>query len=73
MEEALHKHESLSVETIVNLPKLCLKSTSFQYKGKYYKQLEGVAMGFPVSLIIADIFIVDLEDKALATIDASID
>ena len=69
-EEALHKHTSLSVETIVNLLRFCLKSTSFQYNGKYYKQLEGVAMGSPVSPIIADIFMIDLEDKTLEAIDA---
>ena len=43
-----------------------LSSTSFQYNGQHYQQLDGVAMGSPVSSVIADIFMEDFEDKAFA-------
>ena len=39
----------MNVDTIVQLRRFCVKSTEFQYDGTYYKQLDGVAMGPPVS------------------------
>ena len=42
----------------------CLKSTEFVHGGVYYKQLDGVAMGSPVSPVVADIFMDELEKKA---------
>ena len=40
-------------------------------RGHHYKQLDDVAMGSPVSPIIADISMEDLEDKTFATYDAT--
>ena len=40
---------------IMDLLKLCLPSTYFQYNGKHYKQLHGTAMGSPVSVVVAEI------------------
>ena len=48
------------------LVRFCLNNTSFLYGGQPYQQLDGVAMGSPLSPIIADIFMVDLEEKAIA-------
>ena len=42
------------------------KRERFQYKETHYKQLDGVAMGSPVSPVIADIFMEDFEDRAFA-------
>ena len=39
----------------LHMLKFCLTSTSFQYVETHYKQLDGVAMGSPVSPVIADI------------------
>ena len=46
---------------------LCLTSTYFQYNGKHYKQLDGTAMGSPVSVVVAEIVMQDVEERALAT------
>lgn len=42
-----------------------LTSTYFTYKGKYYEQVEGVAMRSPLAPVIADIFMEGLECKTL--------
>jgi hypothetical protein len=44
---------------------LCLSSTYFLFDGQIYEQSEGTAMGSPLSLIIAQIFMVELEKKFL--------
>ena len=46
---------------------LCLTSTYFQYNGKHYKQLHGTAMGSPVSVVVAEVVMQNIEERALAT------
>ena len=58
---------SMSVEHITSLLEYCLKSTYFVFKGQYYEQLEGAAMGSPLSPIIANIYMEEFETKALST------
>ena len=70
VDNTLSERTQLDVPTIIQLLRFCLTSTAFQYRGQHYKQLDGVAIGSPVSPIIADIFIEDLEDKTFATYDA---
>ena len=42
-------------------------STTCQFKGKHYKQLYGTAMGFPVAVVVVEIFMQNIEEQALAT------
>ena len=42
---------SMSVEHIMSLLEYCIKSTYFVFKGQYYEQLEGAAMGSPLNPI----------------------
>ena len=51
----------------MDLLNLCLTSTYFQYNGKHYKQLHGTAMGSPVSVVVAEIVMQNIEEQALAT------
>jgi len=46
---------------------LCLTSTYFQYNGKHYKELHGTAMGWPASVVVAEIVMQHVEKRALAT------
>ena len=46
---------------------LCLTSAYFRYNGKHYKQLHGTAMGSPVSVVVAEIVMQNIEEQALAT------
>ena len=57
----------MSISHIINLLEFCLNSTSFVYQGQFYQQLEGAAMGSPLSPIVANIFMENVEEEALAT------
>jgi predicted GIY-YIG superfamily endonuclease len=57
----------LNTETIIDLLKICTSSAYFQYKETFYKQKEGLSMGSPLSPVLADIFMCDLENKAINT------
>ena len=57
----------LPTEDIMDLLNICLTSTYFQYNGKHYKQLHGTAMGSPVSVVVAEIVMQHVEERALAT------
>jgi len=57
----------LPTEDIMDLLNLCLTSIYFQYNGKHYKQLHGTAMGSPVSVVVAEIVMQRVEERALAT------
>ena len=57
----------MTVNHICCLLEFCLKNTFFQYKGRYYDQTEGAAMGSPISPIVANLFMKDLEVQAIMT------
>ena len=55
-------------EDIMDLLNLCLTSTYFQHNGKHsYKQLHGTVMGSPVSVVVSEIVIQRVEERALVT------
>ena len=51
----------------MDLLNLCLASTYFQYNGKHFKQLHGTAMASPVSVVVAEIVMQHVEERALET------
>ena len=57
----------MTVGHTTSLLDYCLKSTYFVFQGKYDEQLEGAAMGSPLSPIIANIYMEEFETKALST------
>ncbi|CAH8622133.1 unnamed protein product, partial [Heterobilharzia americana] len=63
----LTQRTKASVGEIMLGVQLCLTSTVFKFQGKIYRQTEGVAMGSPISPIVADIFMDSWEDMALRT------
>ena len=56
-----------ATEDIMDLLNLSLTSTYFQYNGKHYKELHGTAMASPVSVVVAEIVMQHVEERALAT------
>ena len=63
----LHKRTSVTINHITTLLEFCLKSTSFVFQGQYYQQMEGAAMGSPLSPIVTNIFMEKFEKEALDT------
>ena len=58
----------MSIPKITSLLEFCLTHTYFLFQGKYYEQVQGAAMGSPISPLIANIFMEELEVKALSSI-----
>ena len=63
----LQQRTSMSINHITTLLEFCLKSTSFVFQGQCYQQMEGAAMGSPLSPIVANIFMEKFEKEALDT------
>src|SRR5436190_52460 len=64
----IEKHCNLPKNEFLTAISFILHSTYFTFDGLYYKQTFGVPMGSPLSPIIADITLQDLERKALSSI-----
>ena len=63
----LHKTTLMSAESIVQLFKLCVQNTYFMFDNEIYQQTYGLAIGASTSGFAADIFMEDLEKRALST------
>ena len=64
---SLGQRTSLPVEDLIDLLSFCLNTTQFAYNGTYYQQVFGTAMGSPVSAVIANMVMEDVEQRALAS------
>ena len=63
----LPQRTSLSVDEICSLLNLCLEATYLMCDGQVYQQVHGTAMGSPVSVIVANLVMEDIEDRALSS------
>ena len=66
-DDTLGERSPLSVDEVVMLLEICLTSTYFSFQEKYYRLTDGVAMGSPVSSVVANLFMESLEEKAMNT------
>ena len=64
-DEKLSDRTVLSVQNIIEILGFCLHNTYFSFQNKFYEQFEGVAMGSPVSPIVANLYMEHFERKAL--------
>ena len=64
----LHQRTTMMVNQISCLLEFCLTTTYFTLQGKMFEQVKGAAMGSPISPIVANLFMEDLETKALSTV-----
>ena len=58
----------MKVEQIISLLEFCLKTTYFQFLGRFFEQLQDAVMGSPISPIVANLFMEDFETKAINTV-----
>ena len=63
----LKSRTNMTINHICCLLEFCLKNTYFKFNGAFYEQKEGAAMGSPISPIVANLFMEDLEIKAIRT------
>ena len=61
----LQNRTSMSTKYIMDLLEFCLRSTYFTYKGKFYEQVEGAAMGSPISQTVANLYMESFDVRAL--------
>ena len=64
-DNGLQSRTSMSTKHIMDLLEFCLRSTYFTFRGKFYEQVEGAAMGFPISPIVANLCMESFEVRAL--------
>ena len=63
----LKERTVMEVGDIILLLEFCLKNTYFSFQDQFYEQVEGAAMGSPVSPIVANLYMEYLKQKALST------
>jgi len=63
----LNQRTGLSTADLIKGREICLNSTNFAFHGKHYKQVFGTAMGSPVSSVVANLVMEDIETRALET------
>ena len=66
-DKTLKKRTKLTAEDIMQLLEFVANTTYFKFQEKIYQQKFGTAMGSPVSPLIANLFMEDLEQRAIAT------
>ena len=60
-DETLSNRPVLSVQHIIELLGFCLHNTYFSFQNRFYEQVEGAAMGSPVSPIVANLYMEHFE------------
>jgi hypothetical protein len=72
-DSSLAGRTKLSVDNIVNLLTLCPNNaTYFTLRGVVYQQVFGTAMGSPVSVVVANLVMEDVEERELRDISTPI-
>ena len=66
-DKTLKKRTNLSVNDIMELLTFCTKNSYFKFNSNIYKQSEGFAMGDPLSALMSNIFMEDLEQRAISS------
>ena len=57
----------MTVKNIICLLEFCLRSTYFTFQNQYYEQVQGAAMGSPISPIVPNLYMESFETRAIST------
>ena len=63
----LHSRTNMKIQHIISLLRFCLNNSYFSFQGRFYQQTEGAEMGSPISPIVANLFMKDIEVQAIQT------
>ena len=63
----LHCRTNMKTQHIISLLRFFLNNKYFSFQGRFYQQTEGATMGSPISPIVANLFMEDLEVQAIQT------
>ena len=55
-DHTLKERTVMEVGDIILILEFCLKNTYFPFQDQFYEQVEGAAMGYPVSPIVANLY-----------------
>ena len=66
-DDTLAERTLLSVDDVIDLLEFCLGATFMTFRGKIFRQVHGTAMGSPVSVVVANLVMEDVEQRALHT------
>ena len=64
-DQELKQRTSLSIDNITSLLEFCISSTYLSFQGKFNEQVEGAAMGSPLSPIVANLYMENFEVEAI--------
>ena len=63
---------NLKPDSVLNLTKISAESTFFQFKQEIYKQIQGTPMGFPVSVVLSEMTLLNIENQIIQNSPAPI-
>ena len=67
-DDTLEDCMAVPITDICALAALCLGSTYFVFDGTFFEQVKGAAMGFPLSPVVANLFMEAFEMRALESV-----
>ena len=70
-DDTLCNRTDLRMDDIEIALNLCLNNTYFTFEGKHYQQIFGVPMGSPISVVIANLVMEYVEQKAISSFSSS--
>ena len=65
--DTMEERTTFTAGDICYLTELCLRATYFQFGDQFFEQVDGAAMGSPLSPIVANLYIETFEKEALAS------
>ena len=66
-DKKLQQRTTMILNNIICLLEFCLRNTYFLFQGRYHEQMEGAAMGSPLSPIVAKLYMENFEAKGFST------
>ncbi len=66
-DDGLVNRTALTPDQVRDMLLFCLNAIEFRFRDVFYKQIHGTAIGSPVSVVVANLVMEDLEDRALRT------